>query len=246
MKIPRVILTLTPTAALIAAGHQSDDDMEWEDIVADQLHSCAEHISSGTWPLYKTKHGPDGVPLPEVHEFAMEWYPDDCAPGTQILIGSVRLEQIEVEGVVDPEDDVELLRAELEDATRQYAAASKRMELARNALSDALHDERCGGCQMLHADCSCDRDAEDGIDAEPDENPTEPEEGDYVLNPAGPLGGCTAVSVDGRHKETFSPAGDKSADDMAMEWILADMSAKGFGTSIWRMDDHGGYTLLTP
>ena len=111
---------------------------------------------------------------------------------------------------------------------------------------DAWHDARCGGCQMLHADCSCERDAEDGIDAEPDEEqPTEPEEGDYVMHPAGPLGGCTAVSVDGRHKETFSPVGDKSADELAMEWVAADMEANQFWPNIWRQDYHGGYDLLT-
>ena len=105
------------------------------------------------------------------------------------------------------------------------------------------HDDRCGACQKVWGECLCDQEPDD---AEPDENPTAPEQGDYVLHPAGPLGGCTAVSVDGRHKETFSPLGDVSADDLAMEWILADMSANGVGTNIWRMDDHGGYLLLTP
>lgn len=111
---------------------------------------------------------------------------------------------------------------------------------ATPAHDEKWHDERCGACQKVWGECTCDTDEGD------DENPTAPEHGDYVMHPAGPLGGCTAVSVDGRHKETFSPAGDKSADDMAMEWILADMSAKGFGTNIWRQDDHGGYLLLTP
>ena len=111
---------------------------------------------------------------------------------------------------------------------------------------DAWHDARCGACQKVWGECLCDQEPDDA-EPEPDEDtPTEPEHGDYVLHPAGPLGGCTAVSVDGRHKETFSPLGDLSADDKAMEWILADMSANGVGTNIWRMDDHGGCTLLTP
>lgn len=102
---------------------------------------------------------------------------------------------------------------------------------------DAWHDARCGACQKVWGECTCDTD-------EGDENPTEPEEGDYVLHPAGPLGGCTAVSVDGRHKETFSPAGDKSADDLALEWVKADMAAAEYWPNVWRMDDHGGYTLM--
>lgn len=110
---------------------------------------------------------------------------------------------------------------------------------ATPAHDEKWHDDRCGACQKVWGECVCDTDEGD------DENPTAPEEGDYVLHPAGPLGGCTLVSVDGLHKETFSPLGYVSADDLALEWVRADMAANDFRPNIWRMDDHGGYTLLT-
>jgi hypothetical protein len=108
---------------------------------------------------------------------------------------------------------------------------------------DAWHDARCGGCQMLWAECSCDDEDADEQEAE-DDTPTEPEEGDYVLQPTGPLGGCTAVSVDGRHRETFSP-GETSADEQALAWIRADMAANEYWPNVWSLSDHGNYTLLT-
>lgn len=105
-------------------------------------------------------------------------------------------------------------------------------------------DEHCGTCQRAWFNCWCEREPADSEPEGDDENPTEPEEGDYVLHPAGPLGGCTSVSVDGLHKETFSPLGDVSADDLALEWVKADMAAAEYYPNVWRMDDHGGYTLI--
>ena len=106
------------------------------------------------------------------------------------------------------------------------------------ADADSCSNDRCGLCRKYGEECTC------GADESDDDTPTEPEEGDYVLHPAGPLGGCTSVSVDGQHRETFSPLGDVSADALALEWVKADMAAAEYFPNVWRMDDHGGYTLI--
>ena len=62
----------------------------------------------------------------------------------------------------------------------------------------------------------------------------EPEAGDYILTPSGPLGGRTAVSiVDERY------CGEFGTTEGALAFVRADMDKAGFWPSIWWVSDHG-------
>lgn len=74
------------------------------------------------------------------------------------------------------------------------------------------------------------------------EPPTEPEEGDYILQPAGRLGARTHVSVYGETRGAFVV----NAEDEALACIRDRMAADQFYPNVWRQDDHGGYTLIDP
>jgi hypothetical protein len=66
-----------------------------------------------------------------------------------------------------------------------------------------------------------------------------PDEGDYVLEDAGPLGSRTSASVYGE-----GWIGEYPDDETALEDIRALMRDDNFYPSIWRLSDHGNYHLV--
>lgn len=65
------------------------------------------------------------------------------------------------------------------------------------------------------------------------EDTDEPSEDDYVLSPAGRLGGETSVSHEGRHLGNFP------TDEEALDFIRIQMDKDQFWPGIWLMSDHG-------
>lgn len=82
--------------------------------------------------------------------------------------------------------------------------------------------------------------------ADPDADPIEPEEGDYILAPAGQLGARTAVyECNGARHSRHGELGDYPDEDTALEVVRNRMAAESYYPNVWRQDDHGGYVLLT-
>ena len=76
-------------------------------------------------------------------------------------------------------------------------------------------------------------------DETPDYCDEQPEEGDYVLTDAPPLGSRTSVSVvGGKHLGTYNDF------DAAMRAIRADMKQQRCWPDVWACSDHGNLFLV--
>lgn len=73
-----------------------------------------------------------------------------------------------------------------------------------------------------------------------DHAPAEPADDDYVLSSTGPLGALTLVSIVGQSK----PLGTFTEETDALEAIKAHQEREQFWGAAWRLDDHGGLTLI--
>lgn len=67
----------------------------------------------------------------------------------------------------------------------------------------------------------------------------EPDEDDAYLNPCGPLGSNTSVSVAGKH------LGEYSNDEEALEALREWMDRNEFWPNIWTISDHGNVHYVT-
>jgi len=66
----------------------------------------------------------------------------------------------------------------------------------------------------------------------------EPEDGDYVMYDARPLGSRTGVGIiNGKHLGVYDSFLEAEGA------ILEHMKSEQYWPSVWRQDDHGGYTL---
>lgn len=65
-----------------------------------------------------------------------------------------------------------------------------------------------------------------------------PQEEDGFISNTGPLGALTSASVSCKHLGTFRE------EAAAVAAIKAKMDEEGFWPNVWRIDDHGGHTLL--
>lgn len=64
--------------------------------------------------------------------------------------------------------------------------------------------------------------------------PPEPEEEDYVLQPSGPLGSRTTLSIAGGEY-----IGEYNSDDEALEEVIRRMDEERYYPAVWRISDHG-------
>ena len=134
--------------------------------------------------------------------------------GMRLLFNDAISEAIKPRQIVTPSDKVE------QDLPKAVKAGKKQ-------ASDEDEDEEA--------------ESESALDFEPDEEPTEPEEGDYVITPSGPLGSRLAISQHGIKYLT-----EVSEFEDADDFIHAQMEKDQFWPSVWFVDDHGGvqpYTL---
>jgi len=66
----------------------------------------------------------------------------------------------------------------------------------------------------------------------------DPEDDDYIMYDAGPLGSLTGVSIlNGKTLGVFDSFLEAEAA------ILESMNKESFWPNVWYVDDHGGYTL---
>lgn len=66
-----------------------------------------------------------------------------------------------------------------------------------------------------------------------------PDEEDAFLSDAPPLGSRTSLTYAGKFRGTFD------TEDQALKFLMHCMTADGFYPNVWRVDDHGGHTLIT-
>ena len=86
--------------------------------------------------------------------------------------------------------------------------------------------------------CDCDDCRESQESLEDDFCDDEPEDGDYIVAPTGPLGSETALSIVGR-----SCMGVFDSDDEAISAARAKMDKDLFWPNIWYCSDHGNISL---
>ena len=68
-----------------------------------------------------------------------------------------------------------------------------------------------------------------------------PEEGDYQINPCGPLGGQTcAGEVGGKSLGRFK------SDAAALKAICKKMASDQFWPNVWNISDHGNASVIDP
>ena len=80
---------------------------------------------------------------------------------------------------------------------------------------------------------------ENGFDEEGE--PSEPDEGDYVIFNCGRLGGETCVM----QKGYFGTEKHFADDEEAEKWIRKHAKKNKFYPSVWSLSDHGNYHLRT-
>jgi hypothetical protein len=68
--------------------------------------------------------------------------------------------------------------------------------------------------------------------------PAEPEEGDYIISPCGPLGSMTRVSVVGDSHSPWEFAGENQESNL-WTYIIERMKGENFYPNVWKMSDHG-------